>query len=155
MWKQTLFTSFRDFTFIFLILFSADFDASRSVIGSFFAFFAKLCPKTCITALNPEFLFLFELFYLVTWVDLHLYYPSPCWGGGKEPPVVFANSSWNTGNFALKLAIPLRATIPHLVSTNKNQVIIGQPWVTSEWRHVSPILTSKMGLRESPPLVQF
>ena len=27
------------------------------------------------------------------------------------------------------------------------QVIIGQPWVTSEWRYVSPILTNKMGLR--------
>ena len=37
----------------------------------------------------------------------------------------------------------------------RTQVIIGQPWVTSEWRHVSPILTNKMGLRESPPLVQF
>ena len=35
------------------------------------------------------------------------------------------------------------------------QVIIGQPWVTSEWRHVLPILTNEMGLRESPPLMQF
>ena len=37
----------------------------------------------------------------------------------------------------------------------RTQVIIGQPWVTAEWRHVSPILINKMGLRESPPLVQF
>ena len=40
-------------------------------------------------------------------------------GGPKGPPLwFFANSSWSTGNFALKLAIPLRATIPHLVSKN-------------------------------------
>ena len=40
-------------------------------------------------------------------------------GGGKGPPLCFfANSSWSTGNFALKLAISLRPTIPHLVSKN-------------------------------------
>ena len=38
-------------------------------------------------------------------------------GGGKGPPLwFFANSSWSTRNFALKLAIPYRPTIPHLVS---------------------------------------
>ena len=38
-------------------------------------------------------------------------------GGGKGYGFLFfANSSWSTVNFALKLAIPLRATIPHLVS---------------------------------------
>ena len=74
--------------------------------------------------------------------------PPPLW--------FFANSSWSTDNFALKLVIPLPATIPHLVSKKiRTQVIIGQPWVTSEWLHVSPILTNKMGLRESPPLAQF
>ena len=41
---------------------------------------------------------------------------APLGGGAKGPLWFFANSSWNTGNFALKLAIPLRATIPHLVS---------------------------------------
>ena len=74
-------------------------------------------------------------------------------GGPKAPLWFFANSSWSTRNFALKLAIPLRATILHLVLKIRTQVIIGQPWVTSEWRHVSSILTNKMGLRESPPLV--
>ena len=43
--KQALFTSFRDFTVIFRILFLTDFDASKSVLGSFFAFFAKIWPK--------------------------------------------------------------------------------------------------------------
>ena len=34
--KKTLFTSFWDFTVIFRILFFTDFDASKSVPGSFF-----------------------------------------------------------------------------------------------------------------------
>ena len=41
---------------------------------------------------------------------------APLGGGPKGPLWFFADSSWSTGNFALKLAIPLRATIPHLVS---------------------------------------
>ena len=40
--KQAHSTSFRDFTVIFLILFLSDFDASKSALGSFFAFFAKI-----------------------------------------------------------------------------------------------------------------
>ena len=44
--------------------------------------------------------------------------PRPAGGGAKGPLWFFANSSSSTGNFALKLAIPLRATIPHLVSKN-------------------------------------
>ena len=71
---------------------------------------------------------------------------APLGGGQRAPLWFFANSSWSTGNFALKLAIPLRPTIPHLVSKIRTQVIIGQPWVTSEWRYVSPIWTNEMGL---------
>ena len=48
--KQALFTSFRDFTVIFLYYFFIDFDASK-VLGSFFAFFAKLWPKKHISQL--------------------------------------------------------------------------------------------------------
>ena len=44
---------------------------------------------------------------------------APLGGGAKGPPLwFFANSSGSTGNFDLKLAIPLWATIPHLVSKN-------------------------------------
>ena len=43
--KQALFTSFRDFTVISEFCFLTDFDASKSVLGSFFAFFAKIWPK--------------------------------------------------------------------------------------------------------------
>ena len=49
--------------------FLTDFDASKSVLGSFFAFFAKIWPKNMYCSS-----FLFDLFHLVTWDDLDLYY---------------------------------------------------------------------------------
>ena len=53
---------YRDFpNFIFL----TDFDDSKSVLRSFFAFLRTSDLKTCIAALNHEF-FLLDLFYLVT-----------------------------------------------------------------------------------------
>ena len=55
--------------FYFLI----DFDASKSVLGSFFAFFAKIWPKNMYRSSKSRF-FLFDLFHLVTWDDLDLYY---------------------------------------------------------------------------------
>ena len=39
-------------------------------------------------------------------------------GAQRSPLWFFANNSWSTGNFAFKLAIPPRATIPHIVSKN-------------------------------------
>ena len=46
------------------LYFLTDFDASKSVLGSFFAFFAKIWPKTWIAPLNHE-IFLLDLFF--TW----------------------------------------------------------------------------------------
>ena len=43
--KQALFTSFRDLTVIFLILFFDWVWCFKKVLGSFFAFFAKIWPK--------------------------------------------------------------------------------------------------------------
>ena len=88
------------------------------------------------------------------------YYPDPSGARVNPRPAggplwFFASNSWSTGNFVLKLAIPFRATIPHLVSKSRTQVIIGQPWVTSEWRHVPPILTNNKGWQETPPRAQF
>ena len=61
---------YRDFpNFIFL----TDFDASKSVLGSFFAFFAKIWPKNMYRSSKSRN-FLLDLFYLVTWHDLDLYY---------------------------------------------------------------------------------
>ena len=53
--------------------FLTDFDASKSVLGSFFAFFAKIWPKNMYRSSKSRF-FLFDLFHLVTWDDLDLYY---------------------------------------------------------------------------------
>ena len=40
-------------------------------------------------------------------------------GGGKGPPLwFFENRPWNTGNFALKFAVPPPATILHMLTKN-------------------------------------
>ena len=46
-------------------IFLTDFDASKSVKGSFSRSLRQSDPKTYIAALNPE-MFWFDLFYLVT-----------------------------------------------------------------------------------------
>ena len=53
--------------------FLTDFDASKSVLGSFFAFFAKIWPKNMYRSSKSR-IFLLDLFHLVTWDDLDLYY---------------------------------------------------------------------------------
>ena len=57
---------------IFLILFLTDFDASKIVLGSFFAFFAKIWPKNMYRSSKSQFFV--SPFYLVTWDGLHMYY---------------------------------------------------------------------------------
>ena len=53
--------------------FLTDFDASKSALGPFFrVLLRKSDLETCIAALNHEFFF--DLFHLVTWDDLDLYY---------------------------------------------------------------------------------
>ena len=49
--------------------FLTDFDASKSVLGSFFAFFAKIWPKTCTAALNHDF---FCLTFFTWWPEMTL-----------------------------------------------------------------------------------
>ena len=81
--NQALLTLFRDFITIFRILFFTDFDASKSVLGSFFALFAKIWPRNMSRSrTNPDF---FYLFYLVTWDDLDLYY------GHKAQEIILTN----------------------------------------------------------------
>ena len=72
--KQALFTSFRDFNVIFRILFLDRFWRFKKCIRAIFSrSLRKSDLKTCIAALNHEF-FLLDLFHLVTWHDLDLYY---------------------------------------------------------------------------------
>ena len=89
------------------------------------------------------------------WLSISL---APLGGGGAQrahpcgfsqiAPEVLGISLWNLPYLSGQQFHTLCQKI-------RTQVIIGQPWVTSEWRHVSPILINKMGLRKSPPLVQF
>ena len=58
---------------IFRILLLTDFDVSKSVFGSFFAFLAKIWPKNMYRSSKSRNK-LFDLFHLVTWDDLDLYY---------------------------------------------------------------------------------
>ena len=76
--------------------------------------------------------------------------------GGAAPPCGFSQIAPEALGISLWNLLYLSGQQFHtLCQKIRTQVIIGQPWGTSEWRHVSPILTSKMGLRESPPVVQF
>ena len=52
--------------------FLTDFDASKSVLGSFFSFFVKIWPNNMYRSSKSDFFFTF--FHLVTWDDLDLYY---------------------------------------------------------------------------------
>ena len=71
--KQALYTSFRDLTVISRILFFDRFWRFKSVIESFFAFFAKIWPKNMYCSCKSRNCFVWP-FYLVTWDDLDLYY---------------------------------------------------------------------------------
>ena len=53
--------------------FLTDFDASKSVLGSFFAFLVKIWAKNMYRSSKSRF-FLFDLFHLMTWDDHDLYY---------------------------------------------------------------------------------
>ena len=64
--------------------FVTDIDASKSVLGSFFAFFDKIWPENVFHSSKSRF---FNLFYLVTWDDLDLYY------GHKAQEMILTNVS--------------------------------------------------------------
>ena len=65
--------------------FFTDFDASKSVLGSFFAFFAKIWPKNMYRSAKSRKKKFLDLFYLVTWHDLDLYY------GHKAQSMILTN----------------------------------------------------------------
>ena len=82
--------------------------------------------------------------------------PRPAGGGGQRAPCGFSQIAPEVlGILLWNLPYLTGQQFHTLCQQIRTQVKIGQPWVTSEWRHVSPILTNKMGLQESPPLVQF
>ena len=81
---------------------------------------------------------------------------APLGGGGQRAPCGFSQIAPEVLGISLWNLPYLSGQQFHtLCQKIRTQVIIGQPWVTSEWRHVLLILTNEMSLRESPPLVQF
>ena len=68
--KQALFTSFRDFTGIFRILFFDRFWCFKNVLGSFFAFFAKIWPKNMYR--SSKLRKIFCLTFFTWWPDMTL-----------------------------------------------------------------------------------
>ena len=73
---------------------------------------------------------------------------TPLGGGGQRPPRVFSQIAPEVLGISLWNLSYLSGQQFHtLCQKIRTQVIKGQPWVTSEWRHVSPILINKMGLR--------
>ena len=96
------------------------------------------------------------VYSVLAWTGPSTLNPRPAGGGGAKPPCSFPQIAPEVLEISLWNLPYLSGQRFHtLCQQIRTQVIIGEPWVTSEWRHVSPILTNKMGLRESPPLVQF
>ena len=67
--KQALFTSFRDFAVIFLILFFDRFSCFKKCFRVIFAFFAKIWPKNMYRSSKSRF---FCLTFFTWWPDMTL-----------------------------------------------------------------------------------
>ena len=112
--KQSLFTSFRDFTVISRILFLPILTLQKVLWGSFFAFFAKNWSQNMYRSSKSRN-FLLDLFYLVTWDDLDLYY------NHKAQEMIFTNVSDtihadSLALFALNIEIVLADVTKHEIS---------------------------------------
>ena len=97
--------------------FFTDFDYSKSVLGQFFAFFAKIWPKNTYRSYKSRF-FLFDLFYLVTWDDLYLYY------GHKAQETILTNVSdtIHAGSLAL-FALDIEILLADVTKPEKSKTL--------------------------------
>ena len=105
---------YRDFpNFVFL----TDFDGSKSVLGSFFALFAKIWPKhMCRSSKSRNFLF--DLFHLVTWDDLDLYY------GHKAQEMILTDVSDTTHADSLALfALNIEILLADVTKPEKSKIL--------------------------------
>ena len=112
--KHTLFTSFRDLTVIFRVLF---FDRilmlQKSVLWSFFAVYGHF-SQLYIT------IFWFDLLYLVTWCDLDLYY-------GHKAQVMILTNVIDTIHADSLALFTLEVLLAHVTKT----IWKSQKWNTS------------------------
>ena len=97
--------------------FWTDFDASKSVLGSFFAFFAKIWPKNMYRSSKSRF-FLFDLFHLMTWYDLDLYY------GHKAQEIILTDVSdtIHAGSLAL-FALNIEILLADVTKPEKSKIL--------------------------------
>ena len=97
--------------------FLTDFDASKSVLGSFFAFFAKIWPKNMYRSSKSRFC-LFDLFHLVTWDDLDLYY------GHKTQEMILADVSDTIHGDSLALfALNIEILLADVTKPEKSKIL--------------------------------
>ena len=108
--------------------FLTDFNASKSVLGSFFAFFAKIWPKNMYRSSKSRN-FLFDLFHLVTWDDLDLYY------GHKAQEMIVTDVSHTIHADSLALfALNIEILLPMSPSPKSRKF-----WLWPDlWRHQWP-----------------
>ena len=124
--KNVIFTSFRDFTVIFLILFFLiDFDASKSDLGPFFKSFAKIWPKSMYRSTKSRNLLVWP-FYLVTWDDLDLYY------GHKAQEMIFTHVSTHADSLTL-FVLNIKIVLANVTKTEKSNIL------TFTWPVTSPV----------------
>ena len=97
--------------------FLTDFDASKSVLRSFFAFFAKIWLKNMNRSTKSRF-FLFDLFHPVTWDDLDLYY------GHKAQEMILTDVSDTIHAVSLSLfALNIEILLADVTKPEKSKIL--------------------------------
>ena len=100
-----------------ILFFFIDFDASKSVLGSFFAFFAKIWPKNMYRSSKSRF-FLFDLFHPVTWDDLDLHY------GRKAQEMILTDVSDTIHDDSLALfALNIEILLADVTKPEKSKIL--------------------------------
>ena len=101
--------------------------------------------RSCYTTLRVE-----TISFSAGAISIFTYNPRPNWAA-QRAPVFFSQIAPEVPGISLwDLPYLSEQQFHTLCQTIRSQVIIGQPWVTSEWRHVPPILTINKGWQETP-----
>ena len=108
--KQSLFTSFRDFTVIFRFFYLLILTFQKRVLRPFFAFFEKILPKNMYRSPTSR-IFWFYLFCLVTWDDLDLY----CGHKAQEMTLTIVGDTFHAVSLFKRHSIALFVNYPYKV----------------------------------------